>query len=553
VRELIYSCAILNAAQYGKADSKAVLARVLARRPEYRKRAREIIEEVEWVVKEVNSLNREEINRVAEAYAIDKTLKDKKGLGELPKASVGKVRLRFAPNPSGPLHLGHSRAAILNDEYARRYEGELLLRFEDTDPKRVDVEAYDQIREDLEWLDVKSDDELLQSNRLETYYKYARILIEMGSAYVCACPAEEFKKLREASKPCSCREEKNTLEQFEMMFNDYGEGEAVLRLKTDLKHKNTSIRDFPIMRIVETPHPLVGDKRVYPLMNLSVAIDDHELKLTHILRGKDHILNTHKQAFIFDCFEWKKPVYIHYGLLKIGDVMLSTSEIKKGITNGVYSGWDDVKLGTILSLARRGIKKEAVRKVILDVGIKQTDISFSWKNLYAFNKELIDPLANRYSFVESPRKLIVKNAPKATAKNRLHPTLERGVRVTELRGDEHGILLSDHDFRALKKGRIIRLMGAYNVEISIQNDGLVGRFHGSSLDSARKEKASLINWVYPEGAVNVKVLFPDKVVKGLGEAALKDVEVGEIVQFERFGFVRIDGKNKEIIAVFTHK
>lgn len=553
MRELIYGHAIRNATQHGKADEKAVLAKVLGEGPELRSKAREVLKEVQDVVREVNSLSVEELLKEAEGFAVEKTAKAEKVLETLPRAKAGKVRLRFAPNPSGPLHLGHARAAVLNDEYAKEYNGALILRFEDTDPKRVDAEAYELIREDLTWLGVKTDEEVLQSKRFELYYGYARALIEKGAAYVCTCSQEDFKKLREGGKPCGCREDRNSVEEFERMFDEYGEGEAVLRLKTDLSHRNISFRDFPIMRIVETPHPLSGDKKVYPLMNFSVAIDDHDLKLTHILRGKDHILNTHKQAFIFEYFGWKRPIYIHYGLLKIEGVMLSTSEMKKGIDDGTYTGWDDVSLGTIAALRRRGIKSDAARKAMLEVGIKATDISFSWKNLYAYNKELVDPTANRYSFVEAPITLRVANCPETAAKNRLHPTFDRGFRTIKLDAGTVNFLISASDFSSLKRDEIIRLMGAYNVKITSKNEKAEATFHSLTLDEARNRKARLINWVPEKEKVEVVVISPEGKRIGVGEKAVLDAKVGEVIQFERFGFVRIDEKNEKVVAIFAHK
>jgi glutamyl-tRNA synthetase len=554
MRELIYPHAIRNASQYGKADTKAVLSKVLAEKPELRMKAGELTKEVELVVKEVNSKTKEEITVEVATYLTDKNrVQSEKVLEDLPGTHAGGVKLRFAPNPSGPLHIGHARAAILNDEYAKKYKGELVLRFEDTDPRRVDIDAYNLIRKDLDWLGVGIEKEILQSDRFENYYDKARVLFKIGGAYLCTCPQDMFKKTREVGKACVCRDKKTSVEYFDKMFNEYGEGEAVLRVKTDLGQKNSSLRDFPIMRIVDSPHPLVGDKKVYPLMNFSVAVDDHDLGLTHILRGKDHILNTHKQGFIFDYFGWKPPSYTHYGLLKIKNVMLSTSDMKQGILNGNYTDWDDPRLGTLLALRRRGIKPDAVRRAMLNVGVKPTDISFSWKNLYAFNKEIIDPNANRYSFVESPVKLAIKNSPKLTVKNRLHPTFERGIRTTKLKSQNQEVLIGGGDFQRLNPGDVIRLMGAYNIEIT-QKDGILeSSYHSLTLDEARSINAKLINWVNADDKIKVEVLAPGKTYNGFGEADLKNVKIGEIVQFERFGFVRIDQRNEGIIAVFTHK
>lgn len=559
MKEIILPYALKNASDHGRANPKAVLAKVLGEKPELRSRARDVMAEVTVVVAEVNALSKDEIAQKVGGYIFEKKAVSEKGLAELAGAVAGSVRLRFAPNPSGPLHLGHARAAVLNDEYAKKYGGKLVLRFEDTDPKRVDPEAYEMIREDLKWLGVEWHEEVLQSDRLDIYYMWAGELVSKGAAYVCTCRQEAFKTLRESGRACACRDKMDTAESFEKMFTQYSEGEAVLRLKTDLTHKNVSIRDFPIMRIVDTPHPRAGDKHVYPLMNLSVPVDDHELGLTHVLRGKDHILNTHKQAYIYDYLGWDKPHYIHYGLLKIRDGMLSTSEMSRGIGAGMYSGWSDVRLGTISALGRRGIQSKAVRRVMLDVGVKQTDITFSWKNLNAYNKEIVDPLANRYSFVEtnpsSPSTLLVTGCHAFVSVNRIHPTSDRGERRVELAEGQQSFLLNDSDFSRLQAGDIVRLMGAYNVEINgVENNTAVAVFHSMSLEEARADKARLINWVKADEKISVDILSSDGGCFGFAERDLLNSEVGCVVQFERFGFVRIDDKSEnKISAVFTHK
>ena len=136
-------------------------------------------------------------------------------------------------------------------------------------------------------------------------------------------------------------------------------------------------------------------------MNFSVVADDHLLGVTHVIRGKDHIANTRRQRYIYDHFGWEVPVYRHYGRMGIEGVVLSTSQMRLGITEGKYTGWDDIRLGTLRALARRGILPDAVKNAMLAIGIGETDISFSWDNLYAENKKLVDPVANRYFFVRT--------------------------------------------------------------------------------------------------------------------------------------------------------
>src|SRR5690606_18963889 len=186
--------------------------------------------------------------------------KKRKGLRDLPDAGEEAV-LRFAPHPSGPLHIGHARAAILNDEYARKYGGRLILRIEATDPRRCDPEAYRIVPEDLEWLGVEWDETVIQSDRMETYYEYTGKLIEKGGAYVCTCTPEEFRELKNRGEACRCRDlgVKENLNRWHEMF-EMPEGSAVVRVKTDLEHPNPAIRDWVAMRIVEAEHPRTGSE-----------------------------------------------------------------------------------------------------------------------------------------------------------------------------------------------------------------------------------------------------------------------------------------------------
>jgi glutamyl-tRNA synthetase len=557
MEELIRKHALKNALDYGKANPKAVLGKVLAENPELRAKVRELLPLVDKVVAQVNSLSREEIAQAIAGYSFEAKKEEKKeALPEL--SNVGKeVVMRFAPNPSGPLHLGHARAAVLNDAYVKRYGGKLILRIEDTDPARVFPPAYEMIQEDLRWLGVEVHEVVVQSSRLEIYYEYARKLIEAGHAYVCECTSEEFQKLKLAKKECEHRSKsvKENLEDFERMFTEYKEGEAVLRLKTGVDLRDPAMRDFPIMRISETPHPRVK-ARVYPLMNFSVAIDDHLLGITHVLRGKDHIVNTRKQEFIYRFFGWRMPEFIHYGRLKIEGVALSTSKIKEGIEAGRYASWDDASLGTLRALARRGFRSEAIRKAMLEVGVKQSDISFSWKNLFAYNRELIEPIANRYFFVASPVEVVIEGAPEFSREVRLHPDHpERGSRKLELTPEQGiaSVFIAHSDYEKLREGSFMRLMEGFNIEIVEKGkEKAKARFHSFELDEAKRRKAPLIHWVPAQENIAVKVVKPDRIESGVGEPSLAKVKRDDVVQFERYGFARVDEVGEGVVAYYAH-
>lgn len=552
LEEIVYKHALLNAAKHkGSANPGAVIGSIMSQEAELRSRAKEIGPIAGKIVGQVNNLSPEELASEMEKYAVEvKENKPKKevGLQELPGTHENIV-MRFAPNPSGPLHIGHARAAVPNGEYVKRHNGKLILRIEDTDPKRVFEPAYEMIPEDMEWLGITPDEIVYQSDRFETYYDYARQLIENGAAYMCTCDGTTFKELKDNCQPCPCRD--NSVEENLELWDKFGEmdvGEAVLRVKTDINHKNPAIRDWVAMRLVEEPHPRLGNKyRIYPMMNFSVAVDDHLLGLTHVLRGKDHLANTEKQKYLYEHMGWNMPEFIHYGRLKMEDIALSTSKAKEGIESGEYSGWDDPRLGTLKAIARRGIDPRTIYQLITEIGVKMSDSAISWKKIYGLNRNFIEPIANRYFFVENPVKVAVGGYNDGTVviERPLHADhTERGNRTLTFDGTAY---LAKEDI----KDGVVRLMDAVNADI--EGDKLT--YNSTSFEDAREQKARIIQWVPVEENINVKIVMPDGTAKtGLGEIAIKDLKVDDIVQFERVGFARLDEiTDDEVIFYFAHK
>ena len=552
LEEIVYKHALLNAAKHkGSANPGAVMGSIMANEPELRSRAKEIGPLAGKIVAQVNILSSDEQASEMEKYGVEVHEKKKVkevGLQELPGTHENIV-LRFAPNPSGPLHIGHSRAAVPNAEYVKRHDGKLILRIEDTDPKRVYEDAYEMIPEDLKWLGINPDEIVYQSDRFDIYYDYARQLIEKGAAYMCTCDGAVFKELKDNCKPCPCRD--NSVEENLKLwdkFDTMDAGDAVLRVKTDINHKNPAIRDWVAMRLVDETHPRLGNKyRIYPMMNFSVAVDDHLMGMTHVLRGKDHLANSEKQKYLYDHMGWDLPEFIHYGRLKMEDIALSTSKALEGIENGTYSGWDDPRLGTLRAVARRGIDPRTIYNLITEIGVKMADSAISWKKIYGLNRNLLEPVANRYFFVEDPQLIEVKGyeGGEVSIERPLHADhLDRGNRLLLFDGTAY---LAKEDV----ENGVFRLMDAVNVDI---RDNEV-TYNSTSFEDARAVKAKIIQWVPSEENVNVTIVMDDaSLKKGLGESALSDLKVGDIVQFERVGFARLDEISQDgLVFYYAHK
>ncbi len=576
LEELIRKIALLNAIKHdGKAQAGPVIGKILGEKPEFRTNVKELSALVNDVVREINKLSSDEQKRIIEEKWPETLVKEKveeeKRLPPLPNVEkYAQVVTRFSPNPDCVLHLGSARAIILCHEYAFMHKGKFILRFEDTDPKlkRPVLEFYDRIREDLAWLECKPDEEYIQSDRISIYYEYAERLLKNGNAYVCTCQPEQFRKKILANKPCKCRNlppEEHFARWQRMLEGKYGEGDAVVRIKTDLNHPNPAVRDWPALRVIDIekyPHPRVGSEyHVWPLYNLACGIDDHLMGVTHIIRGKEHLTNMVRQEYMYKHLGWQYPEAIHYGRLKITGASLSKSKIVQGIREGLFKDWDDPRLATFAALRRRGITAEAVKKMIIDVGPKTSDVILSWENLYAYNRKILDPTSDRYFFVQNPIELTVKQIPKTfTAKLHLHPDLpEKGSREYAIKpeGDDNSakFWISKKDIDALKIGNVIRLMELFNIKIEkVSAYSADASFISDSYEEARKTKAQLIHWIPVGEDMPCQVIMSDATLaEGIAESVCKRLKPDSVIQFERFGFVRIDKVNMKLTAYYAHK
>ncbi|MEM4922179.1 MAG: glutamate--tRNA ligase, partial [Sulfolobales archaeon] len=376
VKEVALKHALKNSIDHGgKALESAVVSKVLGELPEFRRYAKQVVEVVKEVVSFVNTLPVEEQIKIVkekfpELFEETKHVerRGEKALPPLPGVDKHRgVKTRFAPNPDFYIHLGNARPALLSYEYAKEYNGVFILRFEDTDPriKKPLPEAYKAIREDLKWLGISWDEEYIQSLRMELYYNVAKELIARGGAYVDLCKREEFRKLKLERRPCPHRAQssEDSLELFDKMLSGYfAEGEAVVRVKTDLTSPDPSLIDWVAFRIVDTsryPHPLTGDKYiVWPTYNFAAGVDDKLMGVTHILRGKEHAINTLKQLYVYRALGWEYPEVINLGRLKLEGMILSKSKIKEVLKKDGSVEVDDPRFGTLRSLRRRGILPE---------------------------------------------------------------------------------------------------------------------------------------------------------------------------------------------------
>ena len=558
IENIVRKYALQNAVEYnGAGQSGSVLGRILGERSDLRSRARELKQLVDIEVGNANYLAKNEgieavrgilENTNPEALNRQKQIK-RTGLKDLSNAVIGKVILRFAPNPNGPLTLGHARGVTINSEYAKIYDGKVVLRFDDTDSKVKPPikEAYSWIEEDYKWLTGKNPDIIVRaSERMEIYLSYAVKMLDEGFGYVCKCSAENFKKLRDNSKECRCRkkESKENLSDWNEMVNGkLTEGMAVVRVKTDMNLPNPALRDWPALRIQHSHHPMVGDKyKVWPLLDFQSAIEDHEQGVTHIIRGKDLMDSTRKQTLLYNHFGWEYPETMYWGRVKIHEFgSFSTSGMRKEIENKNYSGWDDPRLPTLRALRRRGFDSDAMKDFWIDLGLTQKDISVSLQTIESFNSTKIDSKCERRVFVRDPKKITLNanniEVPKKLILNK-HPLNKiEGNREWNIEYLE--IYVEEKDLEKKE----IRLKDFADIEVR-NSEGII-----QSLD--RNDKRSIVHWIPKSISKKAILTIPNGNEIIIQEGVIEDIQImkNNIVQLERVGYAKIESIDDDIIKL----
>ncbi len=298
-----------------------------------------------------------------------------------------KVATRFAPSPTGPLHIGGVRTALFNWLYSKNNNGNFYLRIEDTDKERSKEEYKKQILKSLNWIGIHHDgDEYIQSSKINEHINVAKELLSKENAYKCFCTTEEIEEQKKRAKQKKlpytynrkCRDltsdEKPENKDFVIRFKSKIEGKSILEdiVQGKVEIENNTIEDFVILR-----------KDGSPTYNLSASVDDHLMNMTHIIRGDDHKINTFKQIQIYEAMKWDIPSFAHIPLIH-------TIDGKKLSKRDKASTLDDY--------SKIGIMPDALRNYLLRLGWSYKD-----KEIFDINESI--ELFNLDGIGKSPSKL----------------------------------------------------------------------------------------------------------------------------------------------------
>jgi glutamyl-tRNA synthetase len=557
----IEKAALMNAAKHdGKAEVGAVIGRVLAERPDLKSKAGLVSKESAAATKKINSMAQSEQERLLrERYPDAEEAKQKQGrvgLPPLPNAIEGKTAFRLPPEPSGYMTVGHAMAFTINYLYKEEYDGELWLRFEDTNPRKVQPIYYDSFRRGIAWLSIKCDHEKNVSDDMEVIYEYGRKLIANGNAYACSCDEAKVKRLRFEGVPCEHRG--NTVEVNlkiweELLAKKHKEGAYVIRFRGDMKSTNYSLRDTNLFRIISQPHPLTGERyTLWPTYDLANAVEDEICGITHVLRSSE--FRNELQQLIRDALGFRKLEVIQFSRFNFKGTPVSKRLLRPLVENKTVTGWDDPRMPTVDGLKRRGIVPEAIREFTLHVGYTKSEHEYDWSMLLSLNRKILDPVSKRVFFVPDPVALKVDGAPRRKVTLPFHPEKDLGSRTIETAGEFY---LASGDLKGVQEGAVFRLMDLFNVELTKGGPKPVARYAGDDLlPNTRKYQ-----WVTPRHFA-ATVTVPDmlflegdvynkeslKLVAGITEESASSLGVGEIVQFPRFGFCRLDAPGRYILS-----
>ncbi|MFQ5951316.1 MAG: glutamate--tRNA ligase family protein [Candidatus Geothermarchaeales archaeon] len=301
---------------------------------------------------------------------------------------------------------------------------------------------------------------------------------------------------------------------------------------------------------------MTGSKHtVWPLYNFSCGIDDHDLGITHIIRGVEHQVNELRQRYLYDHLGWDYPKAVHHGRIFIPRAVLSKSKILEGD----YDGPEDARLATLLALRRRGFQPDTIRFVMHNVGLNPSKATIDWKNLEAYNRKRIDSIASRRFVVLRPRPLKIRGVEKIIeVRIPLHPDFpQRGCREYSLVPKEGCIevYLDEEDIRPKHEMRLVRLKGLCNVRIEIDPDGKpIGQHVPGGVSEATHVGMPIFHWLPKDHVLNVTLVWTDNSRRSaLGELGLAEELVGNMVQMERLGYGRVERVHRESVQiVFSH-
>ena len=491
---------------------------------------------------------------------------------DLPGAEMGKVVVRFPPEASGYLHIGHAKAALLNQYYQLAFQGKLIFRFDDTNPEKEKEDFEDVIREDVKMLQIQPDICSYTSDYFDLYLDMIEMLIKKGKAYVDDTPADVMKAEREARTESANRN--NTVEKNMTLWEEMKKGSELgqkccVRAKIDMKSDNGCMRDPAFYRCKKQSHPRTKDKYcVYPTYDFACPIIDSIEGVTHALRTTEYVDRDVQYKWVLDALQLKnKPHIVSYSRLNMLNTVLSKRKLTWFVENGVVEGWDDPRMPTVRGVLRRGMTVEGLKQFIIAQGSSRAAVFMEWDKIWSFNKKVIDANAPRFAAVgiDSIPVEVIDGPEKDSVDVAIHPKNtdlgKRQVKISKL------LRIDLVDAQSIKEGESVTFVNWGNLKIvQICRDSrgeITGIKAKLNLDDKDFKKTYKTTWVTTPFATRVTFVYYDHLIAKalmakeddfkdymnkdskyeidmLAEEPISNLKKGDIIQVLRKGFFICD-------------
>ncbi|KAK3370004.1 tRNA synthetases class I, catalytic domain-containing protein [Podospora didyma] len=486
------------------------------------------------------------------------------------------VVTRFLPEPSGYLHIGHAKAALLSDYFAHQaYNGTLLLRLDDTNPSKEKEEYQDAIIEDLALMGIKPDSVSYTSDFFDYLYEMCIRLIKEGNAYADDTDQETMREQRWNGLPSKRRDRsvEENLRIFEEMKKGSEEGlPNCIRAKMSVDNPNKAMRDPVIYRCnIDVPHHRTGTKwKIYPTYDFACPVVDSHQGVTHALRSTEYTDRNPQFQWFLDTLKLRQVYMWDFARINFIRTFLSKRKLAKLVDSGRVSGWDSPLFPTIRGIRRRGMTIPALRDFIIKQGPSRNVVTMDWTNFWASNKKVIDPIAPRHTAIS--KKNIVKvtlTGPEAPAEVYLtdKPKHPKNPDVgTKKVAFSSKLLLDQDDAKSFKDGEEITLMAWGNAFVREIGSGetIPSLTCELNLKGDVKSTEKKVTWLSEDQElvpaelwdfdylITKDVLQEDDKVEdfltptmetmedAVCDAASADLKKDDIIQLERRGYYRVD-------------
>lgn len=498
---------------------------------------------------------------------------------ELEDAVKGKVIVRFPPEASGFLHIGHAKAALLNYHYKTIYDGKFIMRFDDTNPDKEKEDYEEAILNDVRSLGIKWDHFSYTSDHFDVLIEKCTDMIKNGQAYVDDTPPDQMKLEREKRQESKCRSQsvEENLRKWQQMIEGSEEGQkCCVRAKLDFESKNGCLRDPTMYRCKNEPHPRHGNKyNVYPTYDFACPVVDSLEGVTHALRTSEYLDRDPQYYWFIEALGLRKPKISAYSRLNMMNTVLSKRKLTWLVDEKFVDGWDDPRMPTVQGILRHGLTVEGLKQFIIAQGSSKAIVFMEWDKIWAFNKKVLDPIVPRYTAVEQKNVVTVKldgYDGQLSIDIALHPKDaklgKRSIKVSK------ELLIEQIDAVQLKDGDVATFLSLGNVKINKVNkneDGIVTSI-AATLDMDNKDfkKTLKVTWLNKDSVQSAKLFYYDHIItksilgkdEDFKQFVNKDSKVevpvftdpeieGHIIQYQRKGnFIR--DVPYDNIAVFNY-